>query len=229
MRPVWKIRGIHAHGFVIGRKPIEDLALLLRENRRRRGPPSAIRSPNANWHVYACSDIRIHLRLRQWNHRLQAANDTCPNGHSIPCLSPPVSVHYPARISIGAGRDVALQHSREITEMTHSSTRRDFLRTTAVAGAGLLVAWPSFAASKKKVLLFTKSSGFEHAAIKEENGKPSIMEAALRNFADPNNFELTARKMGGSSTRRNSTTTPRVIFFTTGDLTDRRQRQESAR
>jgi hypothetical protein len=96
--------------------------------------------------------------------------------------------------------------------MSHSSTRRDFLRTTAVAGAGLLVARPSVAAGKKKVLLFTKSSGFEHAVIKVENGKPSIMETALRNFSDANNFELTAARTAGFSTPRNFTITPQSSF-----------------
>jgi len=104
--------------------------------------------------------------------------------------------------------------------MSLSSTRRDFLRTTAVAGAGLLVARPSFAAGKKKVLLFTKSSGFEHAVIKVENGKPSIMEAALRNFSDANNFELTASKDGGIFDSKEFHDYDAVVFFTTGVLTE---------
>jgi uncharacterized protein len=99
------------------------------------------------------------------------------------------------------------------------SNRRDFLRTTAAAGAGLLLSRPSFAAKKKSVLLFTKSSGFEHQVIKVVNGQPSIMEAAIRGFADANNFELTASKDGRIFDSKELFDNAAVVFFTTGDLT----------
>ena len=80
--------------------------------------------------------------------------------------------------------------------MNAFSTRRDFLRTTAAAGAGLLLSHPARAAKNKSVLLFTKSSGFEHAVIKVADGKPSIAETAIRSFAAQNHFDLTASKDG---------------------------------
>ena len=104
--------------------------------------------------------------------------------------------------------------------MNHRSTRRDFLRTTTVAGAGLLLSRSAFAANKK-VLLFTKSSGFEHQVVKVINGQPSIMETALRGLAAQNGFELTATKDGRifDSKEWKSHAYDAAVFFTTGDLT----------
>ena len=104
--------------------------------------------------------------------------------------------------------------------MSQFSTRRDFLRTTTAAGAALLLSRPAFAA-KKKVLLFTKSSGFEHTVIKVTNGQPSIMETALRGLADSDGFELTATKDGTifDSKEWREHAYDAAVFFTTGDLT----------
>jgi type 1 glutamine amidotransferase len=103
--------------------------------------------------------------------------------------------------------------------MNMLSNRRDFLRNTAAIGAGLLVSRPSFAAKKKSVLLFTKSSGFEHAVIKVADGKPSIAETAIRGFSDAANFELTASKDGRIFDSKEFHDYAGVVFFTTGDLT----------
>jgi type 1 glutamine amidotransferase len=103
--------------------------------------------------------------------------------------------------------------------MSQVSTRRDFLRTTAAVSAGLLVSRPTFAAKKKSVLLFTKSSGFEHAVVKVVDGKPSIMEAVLRDIAAKNNFELTASKDGRIFDSKEFHDYAAAVFFTTGVLT----------
>jgi uncharacterized protein len=103
--------------------------------------------------------------------------------------------------------------------MTHPPNRRDFLRTSTAAGAGLLLSRALPAAKKKSVLLFTKSSGFEHAVIKVANGQPSIAEAAIRGFADANNFELTASKDGRIFDSKEFHQYAALVFFTTGDLT----------
>jgi uncharacterized protein len=102
--------------------------------------------------------------------------------------------------------------------MSSNSTRRDFLRTTAIAGTALLLPRPSFAAGKK-VLFFTKSSGFEHQVIKVVNGQPSIAEKALRDIATKYNFELTASKDGRIFDSNEIHDYAAVVFFTTGDLT----------
>src|SRR5271154_6123586 len=103
--------------------------------------------------------------------------------------------------------------------MNPFSTRRDFLRTTAAAGAGLLLSHTAGAAKNKSVLLFTKSSGFEHAVIKVSDGKPSIAETAIRSFAAQNHFDLTGSKDGRIFDSKEFHEYAAVIFFTTGDLT----------
>jgi uncharacterized protein len=103
--------------------------------------------------------------------------------------------------------------------MSQLSTRRDFLRSAATAGSALLLPTSLYAAKTKPVLLFTKSSGFEHAVIKTTNGQPSIMETALRNFSAKNHFELTASKDGRIFDSKEFHSYAAVIFFTTGDLT----------
>jgi type 1 glutamine amidotransferase len=104
--------------------------------------------------------------------------------------------------------------------MPSISTRRDFLRTTALAGTAALVSRPAFAAQKKSVLFFTKSSGFEHAVIKVKNGEPSIAEKALREIAAKNNFDLTASKDGRIFDSKEFHEYAAVVFFTTGVLTE---------
>lgn len=103
--------------------------------------------------------------------------------------------------------------------MPSTPTRRDFLRTSAVAGAALLTSRSAFAAGKKRVLLFTKSSGFEHQVIKVVNGQPSIVEKAVRPMAEKYNFELTASKDGRIFDSQEIHSYSALIFFTTGDLT----------
>ena len=87
-----------------------------------------------------------------------------------------------------------------------------------MAGAALLGSHATFGAEKKRVLLFTKSSGFEHQAIKVVNGEPSIAEKALREIAAKNNFELTASKDGRIFDSQEIHSYNALIFFTTGDL-----------
>ncbi|MGA2095095.1 MAG: ThuA domain-containing protein [Candidatus Acidiferrum sp.] len=103
--------------------------------------------------------------------------------------------------------------------MSSNPTRRDFLRTSAIAGAGLLVSRPTSAAKKKSVLLFTKSSGFEHQVIKVVNGQPSIVESAIRPMAEKYNFDLTASKDGRIFDSKEFLDYSALVFFTTGDLT----------
>src|SRR5579872_363948 len=104
--------------------------------------------------------------------------------------------------------------------MNPLSTRRDFLRATAAAGAGLLLSHPARAVKNKSVLLFTKSSGFEHAVIKVTNGNPSIAETAIRGFSAQNKFDLTASKDGRIFDSKEFRDYAAVVFFTTGVLTE---------
>ncbi|MGB7284113.1 MAG: ThuA domain-containing protein [Candidatus Acidiferrum sp.] len=100
------------------------------------------------------------------------------------------------------------------------STRRDFIRTTATAGAAFLLPYPARAAKSQAVLLFTKSSGFEHAVIKVTDGKPSIVENALRDMSAKYGFDLTASKDGRIFDSKEFRDYAAVVFFTTGVLTE---------
>jgi uncharacterized protein len=100
------------------------------------------------------------------------------------------------------------------------SNRRDFLRITATAGAAFLLPYPVSAAEKKSVLLFTKSSGFEHSVVKVVDGKPSIVENALRDMSAKYGFNLTASKDGRIFDSKEFHEYAAVVFFTTGVLTE---------
>jgi hypothetical protein len=54
--------------------------------------------------------------------------------------------------------------------------RRKFLKTAALAGAAASLPARLVPASQKSLLVFTKSSGFEHQVVKRVDGKPSILE-----------------------------------------------------
>ena len=80
--------------------------------------------------------------------------------------------------------------------MKQSVSRRQFVQATALAGAGLALPKELFAAKKKSVLIFTKSSGFEHEVIKVIDGRPSILEQAVKTLGEQHGFEITATKDG---------------------------------
>ena len=85
--------------------------------------------------------------------------------------------------------------------MTHRSDRREFLRTLTTATltaatAGLALPHQSFSAPNRPLLVFTKSSGFEHEVVKRKDGKPSIVETAVTELGKKNGFDVTCSKDG---------------------------------
>lgn len=72
---------------------------------------------------------------------------------------------------------------------------------------------------KKRILFFTKSSGFEHSAIKKKGDEPSHAEKILGELAKKNNWEITHTKDGGIFTRENIAKFDAFFFYTTGVLT----------
>ena len=104
--------------------------------------------------------------------------------------------------------------------MNDTLSRRRFLQASAIAGAGLALPKDLLAAKKKKsVLIFTKSSGFEHDVIKVSAGHPSILEQAVKGIAEKDGFEVTATKDGRVFDSPEFKKHAAVLFFTTGDLT----------
>ncbi|MBV8556602.1 MAG: hypothetical protein JO116_13655, partial [Planctomycetaceae bacterium] len=70
------------------------------------------------------------------------------------------------------------------------------------AGAALVTPEPldrALAADKgspKKVLFFTKSSGFQHSVIARKDGKPGLAEQILTAIGKEHGFEVVASKDG---------------------------------
>ena len=104
-------------------------------------------------------------------------------------------------------------------KMTLRPDRRQFLHTAAVTGASLVLPRFLFAADKKSVLVFTKSSGFEHDVVKTVAGKPSIVEQTVTNLGTKYGFDVMATKDGRVFESGDFRKHAAVLFFTTGDLT----------
>lgn len=103
--------------------------------------------------------------------------------------------------------------------MRNIFNRRKFLQGAAVAGGSLVLPSNIFAASKKSVLVFTKSSGWEHDVVKRVGGKLSIVEQAITSLGSKQGFDVTATKDGGIFDSQDFHKHAAVLFFTTGDLT----------
>jgi type 1 glutamine amidotransferase len=102
------------------------------------------------------------------------------------------------------------------------NARRDFLK---LAGAALL--GPAVAASlradekngsPKKILFFTKSSGFEHSVVKRDGDKLAHAERILTEAARPHGFEIVASKDGRLFEPDQIGQFDAFAFYTTGDL-----------
>src|SRR5712664_3380226 len=109
--------------------------------------------------------------------------------------------------------------------MVHHSDRREFLRTLTTAAltattAGLTFSHRSFAAPKKSILVFTKSSGFEHSVVKRQDSKLSTCETVVTELGAKNGFEVTCSKDGRIFDSKDFHAYQAVFFFTTGDLTE---------
>src|ERR1700724_3417630 len=95
--------------------------------------------------------------------------------------------------------------------------RRQFLGAGAAVGASLALPQQLFAAHNKSVLVFTKSSGFEHDVVKTTGGRPSIVEQAVTELGKQHGFDVTATKDGGVFDSKDFQKHAAVLFFTTGD------------
>src|SRR4051812_17124932 len=77
------------------------------------------------------------------------------------------------------------------------------------------------ASARKKVLVFTKSSGFEHEAIKlkMKDGRPGYCYPVLEEIGKKNNIEFVFSKDGSLFTPEYLAQFDAFLFYTTGDLT----------
>src|SRR5258706_13874825 len=103
--------------------------------------------------------------------------------------------------------------------MNAISNRREFLRAATLTGAGLAFSKSLAGASEKSVLVFTKSSGFEHTVVKRVDGKPSIMDDTVNELGNRHGFKVGVTKDGGIFDSKEFHSYAAVVFFTTSDLT----------
>ncbi len=114
--------------------------------------------------------------------------------------------------------------------MERNLNRRQILKASALAGAGLALApflntsalAQSPATPRKKVLFFTKSSGFQHSAITRDEKNPDRLayaEEILTNLGAKSGFDVTCSKDGTIFTPENIQSFDLFVFYTTGDLT----------
>lgn len=103
--------------------------------------------------------------------------------------------------------------------MKNIFSRREFVKASAVAAGALGI--PGFlqADATKSVLVFTKSSGWEHDVVKRVDGKPSIVENAVTGLGKKHGFDVTTSKDGRVFDSPDFHKYAAVLFFTTGDLT----------
>lgn len=103
--------------------------------------------------------------------------------------------------------------------MKNASNRREFLQTVGVLSSALAFPPRIFSAANPSILLFTKSSGYEHAVIKNTDGKQSVVEQALRSLGARHGFDVTATKDGRIFDSKEFLAHKVLFFYTTGDLT----------
>jgi type 1 glutamine amidotransferase len=100
--------------------------------------------------------------------------------------------------------------------------RRQMLFATGLALIGAPATRRALAADKgspKKVLFFTKSSGFQHSVITRKDGKLSLAERILTELGKEHGFEVVASKDGRLFDPDKIGQWDAFAFETTGDLT----------
>jgi hypothetical protein len=103
--------------------------------------------------------------------------------------------------------------------------RRNLLLGGCAAALGLGLkgfptGWAADSSSKKRrVLFFTKSSGYEHAVVKREGDALALAERVLTDLGARHGFDVVATKDGSVFTPAGLDAYDAVFFYTTGDLT----------
>jgi len=94
------------------------------------------------------------------------------------------------------------------------------LRFLPLAVAGLLSLAPVYGAQPgaRKVLFFTKSSGWEHSVISEPAGQPSFAGKVLLELGPKHGIAFTLSKDGSLFTPEYLAQFDAIFFFTSGDL-----------
>ncbi|HLK32713.1 MAG TPA: hypothetical protein VKT29_06460, partial [Terriglobales bacterium] len=100
--------------------------------------------------------------------------------------------------------------------------RRDLLRFFGSGAMGLGLSSLSAAkatSNHKRILMFTKCSGFEHPMVKRSGGKLSPAEQIVTDLAQKRGYEVNATKDGSVFSQPDIAQYDAYVFYTTGDLT----------
>ncbi len=103
--------------------------------------------------------------------------------------------------------------------------RRDLLRALGAAAIGFTAKGFPFPAAARadakpnKILMFTKSSGYEHSVIKRADGKLGLAEQIVTDLGKQHSFDVTATKDGRIFSSAGLPQFDAFFFYTTGDLT----------
>jgi type 1 glutamine amidotransferase len=101
-------------------------------------------------------------------------------------------------------------------------SRREWLLAGGAAWLGIQAMDHVLAATAtetKKVLFFTKSSGFQHSVITRQGDKPSLAERILTDIGKEHGFQVVASKDGRMFEPDQIGQWDAFVFETTGDLT----------
>ncbi len=101
--------------------------------------------------------------------------------------------------------------------------RREMIRRTGAATLGLSLLGRTAVADitkPKKILFFSKSSGYEHSVIKAADGKPGFAQKILAELGPKHGIEYTFSKDGSLFTPEYLAQFDAYHFYTTGSLTD---------
>jgi type 1 glutamine amidotransferase len=116
----------------------------------------------------------------------------------------------------------SIDQPRENSRMSSSMNRRQMLFASGAAVLGAASAGRALAAQKgsaKKVLFFTKSSGFQHSVITRKDGQLSHAERILTDLGKEHGFEVVCSKDGRLFDPDKIGEWDAFAFETTGDLT----------
>ncbi len=86
-------------------------------------------------------------------------------------------------------------------------------------GLAFALAALNVSAAPLRVLFFSKSSGWEHSAIKQDNGNLGYAEKVLAKLGPKNDIEFTFSKDGSLFSPAYLAQFDALVFFTSGDLT----------
>jgi hypothetical protein len=116
-----------------------------------------------------------------------------------------------------------MQNQKPAPAVPSPISRRDMILRAGAAALGLgltsCTMFTSAQSSTRKVLFFSKSSGFEHSVIQRRGVEPSLAEKVLAELGPKHGIEFAFSKDGSRFTPEYLAGFDACVFYTTGDLT----------